>query len=258
MKIWLFLSLLATLTPLTTNYTKSAINEEDLKRVYVYFSDLRISETLFNVEGEFYTSDGKKEIIDGEMIASNGLSKTNLDARIWFFDVNKKAKTCTFYIKDKNGELWSNTNLTMISGCVFDYSMSSYSTFNTDMGWHNISLEMDQFADYFVSRINTEKDTYTDGYMSYQNLNDSIFNSLKDYSEEKEAQIRWTDDFVGNTTFQQKWELIKLSYIAKYKPEEKIIWPYFVGAGLSLLTLYLGYVLVLKPWIRKKHERKVM
>ena len=94
--------------------------------------------------------------------------------------------------------------------------------------------------------------------MSYQNLNESIFNSLKDYSKEKEAQIRWTDDFVGNTTFQQKWELIKLSYITKYKPEEKIIWPYFVGAGLSLLTLYLGYALVLKPWIRKNHERKVM
>lgn len=258
MKLALFLSLISSLNILPAIFKNATNNEENQKRVYVYFSDLRISDELFDVEGEFYTADGNKDIITGKILTSNGISAVNLDSRLWYFDINKKAQTCAFNIKDKNNELWSNTNLSLIEGCVFDYSMSSYSSFNKNMGWHNVGLQMDQFADYFISRIDTEKDTYTDGYMTYQSLNDSFFISLKDYSKEKESLIRWNDDFIGNTSFQQKWELIKLSYIAKYKPEEKLIWPYFLGAGLVLVSGYLGYSILFKKKVKRKYESEVL
>ena len=227
----------------------------ELRRIYVFFSDLPMSNETFTISGQFYTTDGTEYKITGTMLKSNGLSKQNIDTRLWYLDIPKNVQTSIFSVYYKGNQLWSTTNLCKIKGCTFEYSTNNYSNINDNTGWHNITIKTDQFADYFLSRINTENNSLTDGYMAYKYLNDSIFVSLNDYDTEKENTIRWKDDFLGYITFKQKWDYIKTEYIANYQNEKKQIWPYFIGSGLILWASALSYLFIFKGWKNGKNKK---
>lgn len=259
MKIAAFFFLLASFISFQGFSSNAEANADNLKRIYIYFSDLSISDNLFNVSGEFYSVDGKKYESEGTCMPTNNIATKKLDARLWYLDIPKNSKTCYFYIRDKENELWSGTDLYSVNGCIFEYSTSNYARINENSGWHNISITMDQFADYFLSRVNIKSDSFTEGFMAYKSLHDSLFVSISDYEVDKENSIRWNDTFLEtSTSFKEKWEIIKTLYIANYKPEEKVIWPYFLGGCLIILTGYLTYSIVIKKTIkRKKNERKI-
>lgn len=224
-------------------------------RIYIYFSDLRIHNSLFSVKGNFFSADGEQYETFGTMISTNGIAKTPADGRFWFFDIPEKSKTSVFTINSGNN-VWSTSGLFKIDGCTFEYATAHYSDIGSQTGWHKIAIFMDQFADYFLSRIDVGNNSRTNGFMAYDLLSSSLYDGLADFDIEREKHFFWDDEFIGYTSFEQKWQLVRELYQNNYHPETLLTWPFFEGAILLIIAGFLTFNVLREIfWKKIKNEK---
>lgn len=186
--------------------------EENTKTVYVYFNDLSINPSTFEVEGTFASIDGKQTNIYGEYIAPTSISNTYENSRLWKYEIPVQTFSSSFKILYKeNGQLseWSRTGLYNVNGLIYYYSTNHYSDIGQETGWkktHQFTLK--EYADYFVSRIDSNKEDGANSLSSYAQIRDSFFGSLANYSDQDAESIKWNDEFVGETTLLSKIKLL--------------------------------------------------
>lgn len=225
---------------------------DDYKRIYIYFSEIAISDIFFSVEGEFYTYDDKKTTLSATQIYSNGIAEHLLDNRLWYVDIPSNIQFSKFYLY-YNQDLWSQTEIYKLDGCVFEYSTKNYAVIEKSSGWHSISIELSQFADYIIYGINAQSSKKTDGYEAYDEIKKGFYDSLRDYSDEKADSIKWKDNFLGLISFKQKWSILETNYLSNHIKSNSIVWPYIVGCFLLLFSSVI--VLASIIWERKNEKR---
>ena len=229
--------------------------KENTKTVFVYFNDLSINPHTFKVEGTFASIDGKQTSIYGEYIEPTSISNTYENSRLWKYEIPVQTFSSSFKILfEENEQLseWSRTGLYNVNGSIYYYSTNHYSDIGQETGWkktHQFTLK--EYADYFVSRIDPNKEDGASSLSSYVQIRDSFFDSLANYSDQDAESIKWNDEFVGETTLLSKTKLLNEKAGKIQNSNFLDVLPVYILGGCLLITA--GYMTVT---FYKKHKNE--
>ncbi|MCR5308536.1 MAG: hypothetical protein K6E21_00290 [Bacilli bacterium] len=237
-------------------YNKDTIveNKNIDSRVFIYFSDLTANPVDFQLDAFVDTIDGEEKNILTTYITTNGISDNELKNRLYYFDVEKKYTAVSLSLFYK-GYKYLSTPLYKIKGAFFVLDSQSYNV-SEETGFRNLSISSKAFADYFVSRIDTKGDTTNYVYQIFDSIENNLFKSLTDYSEDYSKQIKWFDEFEQKEiTLKEKWDLVKEKYsnVSKNTHSKNVL---FKTSGIIILVLDgLGLIgLAIYGRIRKKRK----
>lgn len=218
----------------------SDTNNEDLTRVYVYFSKLHIDPKANKLVGHFYTSDGRATTIEASQLVRAGLTDNDFDTRLFFFDINNYYQMADFSLVHLSGSQWGETGLTKISGGVYEYKTNNYSDIDSSSGWHPISISSVNFCDSILYNIDVNRESRCNGYLTYETLNQSFFTNLKDLDFEHNNYY-WDDKFSGERTdFKTKWENLRKNYDSNKNNYSSFPnWTLFIGILIIVACLFL-------------------
>ena len=212
--LWIQTASLVIAMPLLASSPSVDIEEghEDTKTVFVIFSDLKISsEHGFEVQGDFSSIDDSQDSSFGINVRSIGIANTDLEERLWSFQVPSKSSSSVFRVFHRDGadlNEWSRSYVNFISGSFFEYSTSSYADISPSSGWKtSITVSMEEYADYFVSRIDPGATYGANSLSTFLQVEKGL--NVLDYSDEAASSISWVDDYVGETTLLDKINLLK-------------------------------------------------
>lgn len=234
-------------------------NLEDMsqkRRIYIFFEEAPISDSILFVKFESSTRDGIKESGFGEMIMPRFPDNDDLKRHLWFVDVSLKS----YLLKLSVGPIgyedlppWSSMKgYEKIDGSSYVYHQLPDYTFQSDSSWRPIKLTMLEFSDFVLSRIDPYSKNDVNGCFTYDDLYNSFFSSLTDYSEEKAKEITWNDEYLGRkTNLYEKWNILKEEHSLNANKEEINFWPYLVGG--SLLAISSAALVLILFYYGKKH-----
>ena len=104
--LWIQTASLVIAMPLLASSPSVDIEEdyEDTKTVFVIFSDLKISsEHGFEVRGDFSSIDDSQDSSFGINVRSIGIANTDLEERLWSFQVPSKSSSSVFRVFHRDG-----------------------------------------------------------------------------------------------------------------------------------------------------------
>ena len=217
----------------------ASVSDEELRRVFVYFPGDPISNTQFLVTADLYSLDNDCFHVEGSEVQSSGLTNKELGRKLWLFDVPQSASTSVFSIKSiESGADWVTTrNAQYIDGCVYQFNTRGY-ILQTNSTWTGITISTRQFADYFLSKIDVNSDSATNGYMIYKSLKKSVFDNLSDFSSETAASISWYDQSMRKiTNVNEKWGLVKSLYESRKSFDPSLFFYAFLGMCLLVVVI---------------------
>lgn len=228
----------------------------DLKRLYIYFDGLPVSDSELFVKSETYTKDGKNDVNFAHMVSSIGISDKRLDNRIWFVDVKSDSYLACFSVGPLGYESlppWSSMGeADVITGSSYIYHQLPSYVFQNDSSWRPIGLTMAEFADYILSRIDPYSANEVNGCLTFDDLEGSFYSAILDYDAEQAKNIVWNDKYLGReVSLSEKWNILKDEFNKTYEKTAVDLWPYFAGSFV-LIGAFASLFGVVSWYVRKK------
>lgn len=210
-----FATVLAFLLNPTSLISKmSDTDEGDVKLVFCYFNNVKISPSQFSVLCYANSADGVDYLNEG--ICTKAPQSTHdagdFENRLWFFSIPTSAYAAAFKVMFlEDGSFWSSTLFQKITGPLFIYNLESdYSTLGHNSTWGDVHVSYRDFALYVLSWIDPDSPSAINGYNSFPQIDDGIYSRINDSADPEE--VCWDDAYVGPTSVQKKWELIQSNY----------------------------------------------
>ncbi len=209
--------------------------------VFCYFKSVKINPSSFSLLCTTSTANGNEAISEGHTNAPANIGipyHEDFVNRLWYFSVPKESDSASFSIVyEEDGQAWSSTPFFKISSSLFIYDTNNYSALNEGAGWGMLDMPLADFTVFVLSWIDPNSNSPINGYNAYPQIQNAIRFSASDDTDPR--AINWYDPFIGKTSFQDKWDLIRTNY-ESHAPSKFADVPYYVlGAALLLLSLCL-------------------
>lgn len=214
--------------------------EKTMSRLYVYFGQVSVKESVTWLKADFYTQDGSVEHKTVYGVSLKPILDETSNVNIYYLDYPACYKVLSFEVGPEGSDgYWLKTGLIKIQNCAYllDFNIR-YTYLRDTSGWLPLALTQKQFVSYILASIDHTSNDSSCGFMTYPLIKNAFYDRITDYDENDAKHMMWTDVYTHETiSFYDKWEQIKVNYENNCPAQSNSIAIKVLGVGVCLCSV---------------------